>query len=150
MPETADIEALFEKYHHKVYRLAIRISRTPSDAQDITQETFLKVMKNLKYFRNMSKLSTWIYRIAYNEALMNLRKRRSQFRLSGYLKKVSSGPFMNRPLLPDKVLLEGELKERIDRAIRKLPIKYRMPLLLDTAKRSAPQERLNALTCLLN
>lgn len=71
---------------------------------------------------------------------MYLRKKKSQLRLSGYLsrykerEKVTSGLFVNWAKLPDQQLLDKELKERVDAAIRHMPIKYRMPLLLDNVE----------------
>lgn len=130
-----DIESIFKKYKDKVYRLAISIAHNDRDAEDIMQNTFIKIIRNLKYFKGESSLSTWIYKIAYNEALMHLRKRKSQFRLSRYLKepkaKIEGGLFVNWARLPDQQLLDNELKERVNLAIRQMPIKYRMPLLLD-------------------
>lgn len=139
MPEylanSLTIEEIFTKYKDKVYRLALSITRNEKDAEDIMQNTFLKITKNLIYFRNKSLLSTWIYKIAYNEALMYLRKKKGQTRLSNYIKryrgKAASGLFVNWARLPDEQLLDKELKERIDNAIRNMPIRYRMPLLLD-------------------
>lgn len=138
MPTTFDVDSIFKKYKDKVYRLALSISRNEKDAEDITQNAFLKIIKNLMYFRNKSQISTWIYKIAYNEALMHLRKRKSQFKLSGYLRrsaeKTPVGLFVNWSKLPDKELLDSELKERINRAIAHMPIKYRMALLLDNVE----------------
>jgi len=75
------IEHLFsemvENYSQKIYQLAYRFVNNESDAEDILQETFLKVLKNIDSFKGESTLSTWIYRIATNEALMLLRKRKS-------------------------------------------------------------------------
>lgn len=135
MASRFNIETIFTEYKNKVYRLALSISRNEKDAEDIMQNTFFKIIKNLKYFRSKSRLSTWIYKITYNEALMHLRKRRSQFKLSSSLKlsrdKGTSGLFVNWSKLPDEQLLDDELKERVDNAIRKMPIQYRMALLLD-------------------
>src|SRR3989338_5473834 len=93
------VGSIFNKYKDRIYRLALSITRNPSDAEDAAQNTFIKIIKNLKYFKNRSLLSTWIYRIAYNESLMLLRKRRLQFRLSGSiikdLKTADSGLFVN-------------------------------------------------------
>ncbi|MDD5595100.1 MAG: sigma-70 family RNA polymerase sigma factor [Candidatus Omnitrophica bacterium] len=129
-----DIEEIFRQYNHKIYRLAISLSRNEKDAQDILQNTFIKIIKNLKYFRSQSNISTWIYRIAYNESLMFLRKKYSQSRaysrVSLNQKKELPGMFFNWPKLPDEQLLEKELKDRLDSSISNLPIKYRMPLLL--------------------
>ncbi|MDD4938955.1 MAG: sigma-70 family RNA polymerase sigma factor [Candidatus Omnitrophica bacterium] len=134
MTSPFDIGEIFNAYNNKVYRLALSITRNEKDAEDVMQNTFFKILKNLKYFRRKSQLSTWIYKIAYNEALMNLRKRKSQFKLSGSLKlsseKGTSGLFVNWAKLPDEYLLDEELKERIQNAIKRMPIRYRMALLL--------------------
>lgn len=138
MRQTFDINTIFRDYKNKVYHLALSITRNEKDAEDITQNTFLKVIKNLKYFRKQARISTWIYRIAYNEALMLLRKRKTQFRLGNYLNssraKAPDRLFVNRAKLPDEFLLDKELKEAVDAAIAKMPIKYRMPLLLDNGE----------------
>lgn len=128
------IETIFKDYKDKIYRLALGISRNEKDAEDIVQNTFLKIIKNLKNFRHQSKISTWIFRIAYNEALMVLRKRRKNISLSGDEKRLKpdseSGIFVNWSKLPDEEVLEGEFRERLGLAIKKMPIKYRMPVLL--------------------
>jgi len=130
-----NIGEIFNEYKNKVYRLALSITRNEKDAEDTMQNTFFKVLKNLKYFRNKARLSTWIYKIAYNEALMNLRKRKSRFRLSNALESSrdtqTSGPFVNWAKLPDEQLVNKELKERVDNAIRHMPIQYRFALLLE-------------------
>lgn len=135
MPETTNTETIFREYKDRVYRLALSISRNQSDAEDIMQNAFLKIISNLGKFRRESSLSTWIYKITYNESLMYLRKKRSQLRLTSYLGrfkgKDSSGIFINWSKLPDRQLLDSELKAKIDEAIRYMPIKYRMPLLLE-------------------
>jgi len=129
------IEDIFDKYRNRVYRLGLSITRNQKDAEDVLQNTFLKIIKNLSTFRNESDISTWIYKIAYNEALMLIRKRRTQFRVSDSLKKglnkKTLGLFINWAKLPDEQLLDKELKERLDTIVRQMPIKYRMPLLLD-------------------
>lgn len=129
-----DLESIFTDYKDKVYRLAVSMAHNDKDAEDIVQNTFMKVLKNLRYFRHQSNISTWIYRIAYNESLMYLRKKYRQFRLANRVtsevKRLPTGMFINWSKLPDKELLEEELKARLENAIRHIPIKYRMPLLL--------------------
>jgi RNA polymerase sigma-70 factor (ECF subfamily) len=63
----------------RVFRLALRITRNAEDAEDVRQETFLKVHRKLNQFEGRSRFTTWISRIAINEALMCLRKRRTAF-----------------------------------------------------------------------
>ena len=67
-------ERLMARYEKKIYNLALRMLRDPDDAREILQETFLKVYDNLEKFRGEAQMSTWIYRIAMNEALMRIRK----------------------------------------------------------------------------
>jgi len=64
---------LVERYQHRVYRLALRISHNASDAEEITQETFLLAHRSIASFQGESRFWTWLYRIAVNSALMQLR-----------------------------------------------------------------------------
>src|SRR5258708_1783777 len=67
---------LVNQYERKIYRLAKHITQNDEDAEDVLQETFLKAYEHLEGFQGNSKFYTWIVRIAVNEALMNLRKRK--------------------------------------------------------------------------
>jgi RNA polymerase sigma-70 factor, ECF subfamily len=67
---------LVKMYEKKVYRLARNITKNEADAEDVLQEAFLKAYINLDKFQGDSKFYTWIVRIAVNEALMKLRKRK--------------------------------------------------------------------------
>ena len=71
-----------EKYQEKVYWVIRRMVLDHESSDDIAQETFVKVWKNLDKFKGESKLYTWIYRIATNEALTHLRKKKRRFFLS--------------------------------------------------------------------
>src|ERR1700743_2271281 len=68
---------LVHQYERKIYRLAKHITQNDEDAEDVLQETFLKAYEHLDGFKGDSKFYTWIVRIAVNESLMKLRKRRS-------------------------------------------------------------------------
>jgi RNA polymerase sigma-70 factor, ECF subfamily len=59
-----------------IYRLAHRLVRSDEDAEDVVQETYLQALKAIAEFRGQSRFTTWIHRIAVNQALMKLRKRR--------------------------------------------------------------------------
>jgi RNA polymerase sigma-70 factor, ECF subfamily len=69
-------ETILRKYDKKVYSLVRGLTRNDSDAQDALQETFLSVFRKIGSFKGRSTLSTWIYRIAVNAALMVIRRRR--------------------------------------------------------------------------
>lgn len=68
---------LVNRYERKIYRLAKNITRNDEDAEDVLQEAFLKAYSHLDSFKGDSKFYTWIVRIAVNEALMRLRKRKT-------------------------------------------------------------------------
>jgi len=68
---------LVQRYERKIYRLAKNITRNDEDAEDVLQDTFLKAYTHLDNFKGDSKFYTWIVRIAVNEALMRLRKRKT-------------------------------------------------------------------------
>jgi len=68
---------LVTRYSRKIYRLAKHITQNDEDAEDVLQETFLKAFEHLSGFQGQSKFYTWIVRIAVNESLMKLRKRKS-------------------------------------------------------------------------
>ena len=68
--------ALVNQYSRKVYRVAKNITQNDEDAEDVLQETFLKAYEHLPGFQGNSKFYTWIVRIAVNESLMKLRKRK--------------------------------------------------------------------------
>lgn len=65
---------LYRSYRDNVYRICLRMVRNPSDAEDLVQETFLRVINKIHTFRGDSQFSTWLYRVTKNVALMQLRK----------------------------------------------------------------------------
>jgi RNA polymerase sigma-70 factor, ECF subfamily len=69
-------EELVNRYERKIFRLGLNITQNREDAEDVMQEAFLKSYKNLDRFQGDSRFYTWLVRIAVNEALMKLRKRR--------------------------------------------------------------------------
>lgn len=68
---------LVNRYERKIFRLAKHITQNVEDAEDVLQETFLKAYEHMDGFQEQSKLYTWLVRIAVNESLMKLRKRRT-------------------------------------------------------------------------
>ncbi len=69
-------EELVNRYEQKIFRLAMNITQNREDAEDVMQEAFLKSYEHLSEFQGDSRFYTWLVRIAVNEALMKLRKRR--------------------------------------------------------------------------
>jgi RNA polymerase sigma-70 factor, ECF subfamily len=75
--DVAAFSELVQRYDRRVFRMAKQITQNDDDAEDVLQETFLKAYTHLDDFQGNSKFYTWLVRIAVNEALMKLRKRRS-------------------------------------------------------------------------
>src|SRR6202044_1754679 len=73
---------LVRRYEGKIFRLALHITQNREDAEDVLQETFLKAYEHLDQFQGNSKFYTWIVRIAVNQALMKLRKRKTDRTIS--------------------------------------------------------------------
>src|SRR5438132_9808752 len=75
--DVAAFEELVRRYDRNVFRIAQHITQNREDAEDVVQDAFLKAFQNLEQFQGQSKFYTWLVRIAVNEALMKLRKRRT-------------------------------------------------------------------------
>jgi RNA polymerase sigma-70 factor (ECF subfamily) len=75
--DTGSFSTLLQRYEGKIFRLAMNITQNREDAEDVLQEAFLKAYEHLDQFQGNSKFYTWVVRIAVNQALMKLRKRKS-------------------------------------------------------------------------
>jgi RNA polymerase sigma-70 factor (ECF subfamily) len=75
--DTTAFSELVKQYDRRVFRMAKQITQNDEDAEDVLQETFLKAYSHLDDFQGNSRFYTWLVRISVNEALMKLRKRRS-------------------------------------------------------------------------
>ena len=127
-------EKIVDAHERKIYNLALRMLGNPDDARDILQDTFIKVYNHLDRFRGDARLSTWIYRIAMNEALMKIRREKGKmvsldtFSVSeGEVRSLDIEDWAQKPL--DK-LLTKELGERMQEAVTALPEDYRAVFLL--------------------
>ncbi len=124
--DRAEFARMVDAYSGPIYRLALRMLNDSQDAEDVLQETFVKAFRNLPTFEGRSKLSTWLYRIAVNEALMLVRKRRPEAVSIDEDVETSEGE--QEPLqivdwknLPEEELLSAESRQFLDRAIQHLP-----------------------------
>lgn len=76
--ETSLYEYFLDKYSQQVFVLIVRIVENQEDAEELTQDTFLKAFEHLSSFKAESSFSTWIYRIAYNTAISATRKKKQE------------------------------------------------------------------------
>ncbi len=110
-----------------LYRLALRMMGSPEEAEDVVQETFLSAFKAIDGFEGRSSLGTWLYRIAYNTALMRLRKKQPLFvSIDGPASDGESEPATPVALfdwccLPDRDFETAEARTQVEAAIAELP-----------------------------
>ncbi|MBC8185976.1 sigma-70 family RNA polymerase sigma factor [candidate division KSB1 bacterium] len=125
---------IVKNYERMVYNLGLRLLGNEDKAECVLQETFLKVLQALPNFKEQSQLSTWIYRIATNQALMRLRtkKRRMQSFDENIEDESKDYSAFTRSLEKDPLsaLLNTELKEKMDIAIDQLPENYKTTFVL--------------------
>ena len=129
-------EILVEEYADLVFRAAYRVVQNEQDAEDIMQETFLSVYKNIGKFRGDSKFSSWLYRIASNAALDLLRaKGRKEGKDTAFddmteIEDEEYNPADEEALHPEDELLQNESLERVREALAEMPAKLRVAYLL--------------------
>lgn len=140
MAEKGDRQAfaeLVDLYKDKVYSLAYRMLGNAQDAEDIAQETFMRVYANLHRFDDQYKISTWIYRIANNLCIDIIRKRkvrRHQFSFDAEITGTDGLDLYdtvhdNDPS-PEQQLITSELQNKVKDAILSLAPKYRTIMIL--------------------
>ncbi len=148
--DTSAFEQLVSRYERKIYRLARHITDSESDAEDVLQETFLKAYGHLDGFQGNSKFYTWLVRIAVNESLMKLRKRKSGRTVS--LDEPSDNG--DEPLVREVAVWEGnpeeqysneELRSILEKAIQSLKPAFRTVFVLRDVEELSTEETAAAL-----
>src|SRR5512140_3511961 len=148
-----DLEAFSElvrRYDRNVFRIAQHITHNEEDAQDVVQDAFLKAYQNLEQFQGNSKFYTWLVRIAVNEALMRLRKRRTDKTVSLDQEIETEEDTMPREVAdwspnPEQLYKQGELKEILTKTINGLPASFRTVFVLRDVEGLSTEETAEAL-----
>ena len=113
---------IVKKYQQKVYSLTRKMVIDHNDANDLTQDTFIKVWNNLENFRQDAQLFTWIYRIATNECLNFLAKKRRKF----FIPIVDVEAQLSTYVDQGKYITGDEIQIKLQKAILTLPEKQRL------------------------
>jgi len=138
---------LVEENASKIYQLALRMMGNEADAEDVLQETFLSAFKSIDKFEERSSLSTWLYRIASNAALMRLRRKEpDQISVDEPLER-DDGELIPRQFfdfccLPEEDLLRDEARAEMKRAVEELPPTLRSVFVLRDIEGLSTEERL--------
>jgi RNA polymerase sigma-70 factor, ECF subfamily len=129
--DEAAVRAIIKANNRRLYRLARGILRHDNEAEDVVQETYVRAFTHLAEFRGDSSLSTWLSRIAMNEALGRLRRRRPGVELSSLPSGMLEAQIIQFPLLsaaddPEKTMAQREIQHVVEGAIDELPEPFRM------------------------
>jgi len=129
--DEAAVRDIIKANNRRLYRLARGILRNDGEAEDVVQETYVRAFTRLADFRGESSLSTWLSRIAMNEALGRLRRERPGVEISslpqGALEaQIIQFPLMSAPDDPEKSMAQREIQHVVEGAIDELPEPFRI------------------------
>lgn len=125
--------ALVERYSPKVFRLAYRMTGNEQDAEDVVQETFLRVYRRLSQFESRANFGTWLYRIGVNTAFDQMRGRQRRMGSLGQADPEGDGPALevaSRDPQPDRLALSNEVRRELIAALAILAPKEKAAFVL--------------------
>ncbi|HTV09927.1 MAG TPA: sigma-70 family RNA polymerase sigma factor [Candidatus Aquilonibacter sp.] len=148
--DTAAFEQLVRQYDRQIYRTALHITQNREDAEDITQDVFFKAFQKLDQFQGNSKFSTWLVRIAVNESLMRLRKRKTSKTVSMDQDVQTEEGSIPRDFAewrpnPEQIYSQGELGDILRKTIAGLPPGFRTVFTLRDIENLSTEETAEAL-----
>ncbi len=143
-------EELVKRYDRNVFRIAQHITQNREDAEDVVQDAFLKAYGNLNQFQEQSKFYTWLVRIAVNEALMKLRRRRPERMVSLDEDVKTDEDSIPREVAdwspnPEQQYNQAELKQILSKTINGLPPSFRTVFVLRDVEGLSTEETAEAL-----
>ncbi len=141
---------LVKRYDRNVFRIAQNITQNREDAEDVVQDAFLKAYTNLQQFQEQSKFYTWLVRIAVNEALMKLRRRRPERTVSLDEEIQIGEDSVPREVAdwspnPEQNYNQAELREILTKTIQGLPPGFRTVFILRDVEGLSTEETADAL-----
>ena len=141
---------LVKRYDRNVFRIAQNITQNREDAEDVVQDAFLKAYTNLQQFQEQSKFYTWLVRIAVNEALMKLRRRRPERTVSLDEEIQIGEDSVPREVAdwspnPEQNYNQAELREILTKTIQGLPPGFRAVFILRDVEGLSTEETADAL-----
>src|SRR5919198_3065539 len=148
--DVAAFEELVKRYDRNVFRIAQHITQNREDAEDVVQDAFLKAYQNLGQFQGQSKFYTWLVRIAVNEALMKLRRRRPERMVSLDEEVKTDEDSIPREVAdwspnPEQLYTQAELHDILAKTIQGLPPSFRTVFVLRDVEGLSTEEAAEAL-----
>ena len=127
---TSAFDVIVRRYNTKVYSLAYRLLNSVEDAEDVAQDTFSQAFKGLGSFRGTSKFYTWLFRITYNLAISQRRKRKPALSLNSQTDSQGEITLPSDDASPMKNMEDEEGKTLMDKALGLLSLDHRARLVL--------------------
>lgn len=128
--DEAALREIMQANNRRLYRLARGILRSDSEAEDVVQETYVRAFTHLDGFRGESGLSTWLSRIAINEALGRARSHKPHVELGALTEEALHAQIIQFPVSPagdpERTMAQREIQRVVERAIDQLPDVFRM------------------------
>src|SRR5512135_3047498 len=148
--DVSAFEQLIRRYDRNIFRIAQHITQNREDAEDVVQDAFLKAYENLEQFQGQSKFYTWLVRIAVNEALMKLRRRRPERTVSLDQEVQTEEDSMPREVAdwspnPEQQYNQAELRDILSKTIQGLPSSFRTVFVLRDVEGLSTEETAEAL-----
>lgn len=128
--DEAAVRAITTRYNRRLFRVARSILRNHAEAEDVVQDAYVRAFTGLDHFRGDAAFGTWITRIAMNEALGRLRKRRPTVDWETYVESLPQAQVIDFPASaasndPEKMMAQGEIRVALEKAIDGLPDSFR-------------------------
>ncbi|MDR4889917.1 RNA polymerase sigma factor [Fredinandcohnia sp. QZ13] len=144
MSSGLDIESLYKEFHLDIYRFSLYFSSNKQDAEDITQETFIKAIRNSHTLRDHARAKYWLLSIARHTAIDYLRKKKLKSTLPDLLQKMTHHD--KRDSLDDHLLIKEQWQE-IQSALLRIKPHYRSLLILRGIQEMTIKEAAEILEC---
>ncbi len=140
-----DFNEIVEKHTSLVYNVAYRMMGNHHDAEDVVQDAFVSAYRARDRFRGDAQLTTWLYRVTVNAALMRIRKDKRRKEMTVSDEAAPDVPSSDRSDSPEAAAMNGELGGRIQAAINELPEDMRVVVVLRDVQGLSNQEVAKAL-----
>ncbi len=137
---------IMERHNQRLYRIARAILKDEAEAEDVVQETYLRAFEGLSQFREEAMLSTWLTRIAINEALGRKRKRRATVGVEAIeaaqqeSAQIIRFPIMNDQTDPERSAAQREIRQLLERSIDALPEPFRVVFVMRDVEELSTEE----------
>jgi RNA polymerase sigma-70 factor (ECF subfamily) len=130
--DTSAYNSLVQRYQRQVYNLTYRMAGNAEDASDLVQETFLRAYGALASFRQDASFLTWLYKIASNLAIDQMRSKKAKGALSldFELEEGREPAADDRTYSPEDTVVRGAVGDIVDRAVMNLPERYRVVVVM--------------------